>query len=144
MRRRIRTLPKHCTWAIDRHGKARVRFQKNRFSTYLRGEPGSAEFLKGYEAALALAVRDRDAVSSTVEHARGFTYHRPVGVKVAPVNALSALPGGVKHPGAQPLIGVYLLLLKGQIVYIGESLNMPQRVATHRANGRPFDQAFYV
>jgi hypothetical protein len=62
----------------------------------------------------------------------------------------AALPGGVvaKHgqdPNAvQPLIGVYLLLLKGEIVYVGESLNMPKRVAEHRSNWRPFDQVFYI
>jgi hypothetical protein len=62
-----------------------------------------------------------------------------------------ALPGGIRrsrrkgNPDAvQPLIGVYLLLLKGRIVYIGSSLQMPSRVAEHRTNGRPFDQAFYV
>jgi hypothetical protein len=63
----------------------------------------------------------------------------------------SALPGGVvrsrgrKDPNVvQPLIGVYLLMLKGKIVYVGESLNMPKRVAAHRVNGRPFDQAYYI
>jgi hypothetical protein len=44
----------------------------------------------------------------------------------------------------QPLIGVYLLLLKGRIIYVGSSLNMPKRVDQHRGNGRPFDQAFYI
>jgi predicted GIY-YIG superfamily endonuclease len=44
----------------------------------------------------------------------------------------------------QPLIGVYLLLLKGKVVYVGSSLNMPNRVARHRTNGRPFDQVFYI
>jgi hypothetical protein len=62
----------------------------------------------------------------------------------------SALPGGVRkhdrrNPNAvQPLVGVYLLLLRGQIVYIGENLNMPKRVASHRTNGRPFDQVYYI
>ena len=28
--------------------------------------------------------------------------------------------------------------------YIGESLNMPKRVAEHRSNGRLFDQAYYI
>jgi hypothetical protein len=35
-------------------------------------------------------------------------------------------------------------MLKGKVAYIGSSLNMPQRVAAHRSNGRPFDQAFYI
>jgi hypothetical protein len=29
-------------------------------------------------------------------------------------------------------------------VYVGSSLNMPNRVAKHRSNGRPFDHAFYI
>jgi hypothetical protein len=38
-------------------------------------------------------------------------------------------PRGRKNPNAvQPLIGVYLLMLKGKIVCVGESLNMPKRV----------------
>ena len=43
-----------------------------------------------------------------------------------------------------PLIGVYLLMRDGQVIYVGSSLNMPRRVAGHRANGRPFDQVFYI
>jgi hypothetical protein len=53
-----------------------------------------------------------------------------------------------KHPDTQldttPLVGVYLLMRKGKVVYIGSSLNMPDRVADHRTNGRPFDQAVYI
>jgi hypothetical protein len=56
----------------------------------------------------------------------------------------SSLRGGVKRSGAQPLIGVYLLMLKGKVTYVGSSLNMPRRVADHRRNGRPFDNAFYI
>jgi hypothetical protein len=68
-----------------------------------------------------------------------------------PLPPLSSLPGGVvarrggKNPNAvQSLIGVYMLLLKGRVVYVGSSLNMPKRVAEHRSNCRPFDQAFYI
>jgi integrase len=45
-------LPKHCCWAVDRHGKRRVRFQKNGFSTYLKGTPWGEEFMRQYAAAL--------------------------------------------------------------------------------------------
>jgi hypothetical protein len=42
-------------------------------------------------------------------------------------------------------IGVYLLLLlNDEIVYIGTSLDMPERVATHRQHGRPFDRVVYI
>lgn len=43
-----------------------------------------------------------------------------------------------------PLVGVYLLLLKGRVVYIGSSKNMPMRVRQHRNGSRPFDNAYYI
>jgi integrase len=45
-------LPKHCSWNTDRHGKRRVRFRKNGFSTYLTGTPWSEEFMRQHAAAL--------------------------------------------------------------------------------------------
>jgi hypothetical protein len=45
-------LPKHCSWNIDRHGKRRVRFRKDGFSTYLTGTPWSEEFMRQYATAL--------------------------------------------------------------------------------------------
>jgi hypothetical protein len=45
-------LPKHCTWAVDRHGKRRVRFRKGAMSAYLRGVPWSEQFMRAYAVAL--------------------------------------------------------------------------------------------
>jgi integrase len=45
-------LPKHCSWNYDHHGKRRVRFRKNGFSTYLAGIPWSDDFMRQYAAAL--------------------------------------------------------------------------------------------
>jgi integrase len=45
-------LPKHCSWASDRHGKRRVRFRHRGFSTYLTGIPWSDDFMRQYAAAL--------------------------------------------------------------------------------------------
>ena len=45
-------LPKHCCWAIDRHGKGRVRFRKSGFTTYQPGTPWGEEFMRQYAAAL--------------------------------------------------------------------------------------------
>jgi integrase len=45
-------LPKHCSWNTDHHGKRRVRFRKNGFSTYLLGIPWSEDFMRQYAAAL--------------------------------------------------------------------------------------------
>lgn len=44
----------------------------------------------------------------------------------------------------QPQVGVYLLLLKGKIVYVGSSVTMPRRVNQHRVGSRPFDEVFYI
>jgi hypothetical protein len=81
----------------------------------LRGEPGSAQFHASYNEAVAPKI-DK-----------------------APRPALRA-----GRSGAKPLIGVYLLMLNGEITYVGSSQNMPRSVAEHRSNGRPFDDAFYI
>ena len=52
MRRTKSGLPKHCSWAVDRHGKRRVRFRKGGFSTYLTGIPWSEDFMRLRAAAL--------------------------------------------------------------------------------------------
>jgi hypothetical protein len=43
-----------------------------------------------------------------------------------------------------PRIGVYLLMLDGEIVYVGTSRHMPTRVKAHRSNGRLFDRAYFI
>jgi integrase len=45
-------LPKHCGWNTDRHGKRRVRFRKDGFSTYLKDTPWSPSFMQQYALAL--------------------------------------------------------------------------------------------
>src|SRR5262245_32196091 len=45
-------LPKHCSWATDRHGKRRVRFRRGEVSTYLQDEPWSETFMRQYANAL--------------------------------------------------------------------------------------------
>ena len=53
MQRRTKSgLPKHCVWAIDRHGKRRVRFRKGGFSIYIAGTPWGEDFMRQYAAAL--------------------------------------------------------------------------------------------
>jgi hypothetical protein len=105
-------------------GRVRYYFRRRGMRFPLPGLPGSDEFVAAYGAAL---------------------------VETAHPIIPSALPGGIvrsrgrKNPNAsvQPtLIGVDLLMLKGKIVYVGESLNMPKRVAEHRSNGRPFEILF--
>jgi integrase len=45
-------LPKYCCYSIDRHGKRRVRFQRQGFSTYFTGTPWGEDFMRQYAAAL--------------------------------------------------------------------------------------------
>jgi integrase len=52
MRRSKNGLPKHCGWNTDHHGRRRVRFRKDGFSTYLSGAPWSEDFMRQYAAAL--------------------------------------------------------------------------------------------
>jgi hypothetical protein len=40
--------------------------------------------------------------------------------------------------------GVYLLVRRGRVTYVGTSKNCGGRIAEHRQNGRQFDKAFYI
>lgn len=107
----------------DQHGRVRYYFRRHGLAKVpLPGLPWAPEFMAVYNTALA-----------------GTTLPLP-----------STLRGGVRAKRGidpktvQPLIGVYLLMLRGKVVYVGSSLNMPNRVAEHRSNGRPFDQVFYI
>jgi site-specific recombinase XerD len=51
MQRTKSGLPRHCSWAYDRHGKRRVRFRKLGFSTYITGTPWSEAFMRQYATA---------------------------------------------------------------------------------------------
>ena len=52
MRRTKSGLPKHCSWNEDRHGRKRICFRKNGFSTYLTGTPWSEAFMRQYACAI--------------------------------------------------------------------------------------------
>jgi hypothetical protein len=119
-------LPRYVQRQIDRHGHVRHYFRRDGFPrATMPGLPWSPEFMEAYTTALGMT-------------------------GLPPLPPPSLLPGGivakrgVDPNTVQPLIGVYLLMLKGKVVYIGSSLNMPNRVADHRSNGRPFDQVFYI
>jgi hypothetical protein len=107
---------------VDHSGKPWLYFRRTgRPRIKLPGPLGSPEFVVAYTAALNEARRTG---------------------KVMRVRSRIQTQDGL--PIAVPLIGVYLLLLRGEVVYIGESMNMPERVAAHRNHGRPFDQVFYI
>jgi hypothetical protein len=104
----------------DRHGKVRRYFRRpGGRNIPLPGEPGSAKFMRSYETALAgLPLPVQRKAKKQLDH----------DDRVRPT----------------PLIGVYLLLLRDELVYVGSSMNMPIRIAAHRDNGRPFDRAVFI
>lgn len=63
-----------------------------------------------------------------------------------------ALLEASERAGPKPLLqdrkierpGVYLLMKGPEIIYVGTSSNMGARIASHRANGRDFEKAFYI
>jgi hypothetical protein len=121
-------LPRYINHFNDRHGHARFYFRREGFPTAtLPGRPWSPEFMTAYEE--AMACKSETPKSPLLD-----------STLVGGVRAM----GGVDPNTVQPQIGVYLLLLKGMVAYIGSSLKMPNRVADHRSNGRPFDQVFYI
>ena len=106
----------------DRRGGQRFYFRRPGFARAALPPPWSPDFMEAYTAALE-------------------------GTALPPASTLVGgvrTKRGVDPDTVQPLIGVYLLLLKGKVVYIGESTHMPNRVAAHRRNGRPFDKVFYI
>jgi|SRR6185312_1452060 len=118
MPRKSKTGYKFLDTYVDRHGKQRVYFnRRGQERKPLPAPIGSPAFLKAYEAALR---RAPDAQRRQAERATA--------------RALNS----------EPRIGVYLLLLDGQIVYVGSSLDVPKRIATHRTNGRAFDKAYCI
>jgi hypothetical protein len=107
----------------DRHGKVRIYFRR-------RGQPqiplpdriDTVQFERAYKAAL----------SSSPEVARD----KAITQRTRTENIFLRQD--------QPKAGIYLLLLDGEITYVGSSRNMLRRVADHRKNGRPFDKAFFI
>jgi hypothetical protein len=88
----------------------------------LYGKPGSEQFRREYAAA------------------------RGVETPLLPLPRQPAKARTVlgRQAARAPKIGVYLLFLEGALVYVGASLNMPERVKSHRSNGRPFDRAYFI
>jgi hypothetical protein len=89
--------------------------------TRLRAPYGSDEFWREYQAACA----ERPYTTTVIDAPRG---------------PLAAWP----IESQAPTIGVYLLLLGGEVVYVGSSLTMVERVKAHQQNGRPFDRVIFI
>ena len=58
-------LPRYCSYNTDRHGKQRVRFRKNGFSTYLTATPWSEDFMRQYGDALAGVKAQKDNIGES-------------------------------------------------------------------------------
>ena len=100
---------------IDRNGRERHYLRRVGFKPVALPPPSSPDFMLAYSEAMA-----------------------------ATATSLTARLRAAYAERTEPLIGVYLLMLKGKVVYIGSSLNMPKRVEQHRSNGRPFDKAHFI
>lgn len=105
---------------IDRHGRERRYFRRDGKSIPLPS-PNSSQFQKAYDAAM----NGNPVLLSGKRPIKRKRYEKAT------------------DPIA-PLVGVYLLFRAGRLVYIGSSLDMPKRVASHDANGRPFDEVHYI
>lgn len=98
----------------DRHGHKRTYFRRGGKPQIPLPEPESSEFFEAYQNALK-------AVSGPQQ------WHR-------------LAPGRRRRKKLNAKTGVYLLIHKGMLIYVGSSKNMAGRVMKHRTNGRPFDQ----
>jgi hypothetical protein len=107
----------------DRQGKLRCYFRRRgRPAVPLPTRLGTFEFRRAYEAALATSpaeMRRKAVAQKRQAETRRIQEERPT-------------------------IGVYLLLFNNEIIYVGSSTNMANRVKAHRANGRVFDQMFFI
>lgn len=105
---------------VTKTGITYVKFRRPGFpSIDLRSPVGSAEFMADYYGALA---------------ATGSAYEQ----------AVQQLAQYFAREGDAIQAGVYLLFWRWKLVWVGSSHNMRERVSSHRRNGRPFDQAFYI
>lgn len=111
---------------IDRHGKTRTYFRRGALRVPLPSV-GSTAFNTAYSNALAAS----QGIPAPKQRRTRVTRNREFRDRI------EAWRYG-------PPVGVYLLLLKGELVYVGTSRTMPERVADHRKNGREFDQVFYI
>jgi hypothetical protein len=122
--------PKYVNTYIDRHGKLRCYFRRpGRSAIPLPTPIGTAKFTRAYAAALATA--------PDVIRRKAATQQRQTETRRLRENSR-------RLSKSRPATGVYLLLFDGEITYVGSSTNMADRVATHRTNGRPFDQHFFI
>jgi len=113
----------HLSRFRDRLGKWRYKFRRAGQQAYIQGQPDSPEFMAQYHSLLSEARRSKSTAPRPVLKRRYCPSFDDRG---------------------QPLVGVYLLMFNRKVVYVGSSLRMPQRVADHRSNGRPFDEVFYI
>ena len=120
----------------DRHGRIRYYFRHPKVGNFLlRGAPGSADFLREYETHRA-AVPDRVAPGAALQPVARVTAALMEGRKKDLSDRAQRL--------LDPNVGVYLLLKKNKVVYVGMSRNLKSRIDTHYAAGRPFGASYRI
>lgn len=117
---------KYVSKFTDRHGHERAYFRRpGCVSVPLPTPIGGPEFLAAYDEALADTGHNTKPPKAA---GRDWSGRR--------------LAMNVRETMADT--GVYLLTLKGRVVYVGSSKNCAERIAQHRKNGRYFEKAFYI
>jgi hypothetical protein len=90
-----------------------------------------------------------DRLKCSVRTARDIIREHPACVRVRSLLRLPAwlLEGPHEGPLVEelaPICGLYMLVRDGEIVYVGQSANVPLRVDSHRSAGRTFERAHFI
>lgn len=112
--------------------------------------------VKGIDEPLFSANEAKDWIAANlVEHVKGqklpprqiLVIPDDNGTKSHAVGAPSAIASvvGLRQFHPDLFCGVYFLCLKNEVVYVGQSINVPARVSTHNAeNTKQFDKVFFL
>jgi len=58
--------------------------------------------------------------------------------------ALHALAGNIFSVDSFRVVGIYFLVKDNDIVYVGQSIEVPSRVRGHKSTGKKFDSAYFI
>ena len=120
--------PKYVNTYRDRLGKMRCYFKRGSHALVPLPDPSSPDFESAYQETLKMLAPEQNP--------------KPIVARI--LNSNKTKVGLERQRARQSKSGVYLLMLENRIAYVGTSEDMVARVTAHRANGRPFDRAFYI
>lgn len=86
--------------------------------------------------------RNQCAYTSILGLARKVLDERIARYRLGTASGLGSLEPRLFEFG-KPVRCVYFLMLNGQVQYIGQTGNLPGRLASHRSDGKEFDRALY-